>query len=347
MNYSWLLLFLSCVGGRETTAYLRGSSAMEEEELHWKSFLTFQEKFHKNYGSAEEWNSRYSIFRDNLIDIWKHNALPNQNFTLGINAFTDLTNEEFKRFYASGLTTSSSLSSSVGSFGCKPFVPSSSSSSIDWRSNGIVNPVRDQGQCGSCWAFSTTSNAESVWAISSGKLYDLSEEWLVDCATGVGYFNMGCNGGNIDSALKYMINEGQCLETAYPYQAGTSQTAGKCHDCVNPPPNVHFSACYDVKSGDQVALKSAVSLNPVVVAIDASSKYFQSYSSGTLDSKELCGSELNHAVEIVGFTADSWIVRNSWGSDWGDAGYVQIHKSGSTADTGVCGIASQPSFLAV
>ena len=334
----FLTLFVSSAYAEFT---LRGSN----ETYHWKEFTFFQQKFGKTYSSLEELETRFAIFRSNLIDILNHNnGEHNVSFTLGVNQFSDLTNQEFRELYtAPGIEP-------LGSYGCKSFSSTASGApnNVDWRTKGVVNSVRDQGQCGSCWAFATTANAESVWAISSGKLLDLSEEFLVDCASGVGYFNLGCNGGQPDSAFKYMINNGQCYETNYPYKAGTTKTAGTCQTC-NPAP-VHFSACYDVASNNQVALMNAVAKQPVAVAIDAGTRYFQSYSGGILDSTA-CGNELNHAVEIVGYGSengvDYWIVRNSWSSSWGEQGYVRIKKSSSTNDEGICGIASQPSFLAV
>lgn len=315
-----------------------------DEDFHWKEFTLFQERFSKHYTSIEELENRFDIFRKNFVAILKHNSDITQNFTMGVNKFTDLSPEEFREQYLGNLR------SKLGSYGCKAFSSSASDApfSIDWRSKGVVNSVRDQGQCGSCWAFATTANAESVWAISSGQLLDLSEEFLVDCASGVGYFNLGCNGGMPDSAFKYMINNGQCSESSYPYTAGTTKTAGSCQKCSEAP--VHFSSCYDVKPNDQVSLKGAVSKQPVAVAIEADTRYFQSYSGGILDSSS-CGTTMDHAVEIVGYGTengiDYWNVRNSWGVSWGEKGYVRIKKTSSTNDIGICGIAQEPSFLAV
>ena len=177
----------------------------------------------------------------------------------------------------------------------------------------------------------------------------MSEEYLVDCATGVGYFNMGCNGGQPDSALKYMIKNGQCTEASYPYTSGVSKKAGDCQKCTSA--DVKFSSCYDVKPNDQVSLKVAVSKQPVVIAIEADTKYFQSYSSGILTDGIKCGTTLDHAVEIVGYGTengiDYWKVRNSWSSTWGEQGYVRIQKSSSTDDIGVCGISAEPSYISV
>jgi C1A family cysteine protease len=205
MKLTVLLLLVANVFGQTK---LRGfdtgiieSELVTIDESHWKEFTNFQEKFSKRYSTIQELESRFAIFKNNLVGILAHNADLSQNFTMGINQFTDLTPEEFKAQYIGGLKTE------VGSYGCKSFSSTDFNlpASIDWRTKGVVNSVRDQGQCGSCWAFATTANAESVWAISKGQLLDLSEEFLVDCASGAGYFNMGCNGGQPDSAFKYMI----------------------------------------------------------------------------------------------------------------------------------------------
>jgi cathepsin L len=309
-----------------------------------KQFSNFQERFSKRYDSLKEIDARFQIFRENLRNIILHNLDHTQNFTMGINQFTDLTPQEFKDQYVGG------MKAPLGSYGCKSFSSGASGvpSSIDWRQKGVVNPVRDQGQCGSCWAFATTANAESVWAISKGQLLDLSEEFLVDCASGVGYYNLGCNGGQPDSAFKYMINNGQCTESSYPYKAGTTKTAGTCQKCTSA--GVSFSGCYDVTSKDQVALMAAVAKQPVVIAIEADTRYFQSYSGGILDSTT-CGTSLDHAVEIVGYGSengvDYWIVRNSWSNSWGEQGYFRVKKTSSTNDIGICGVAAEPSFLVV
>jgi len=316
-----------------------------EDNDEWGQFISFYEKYRKRYETIEEVENRYQIFRHNLRNIILHNLDTNQNFTMAINQFTDLTPAEFKAYYASGYDK-------LQSFGCSSFTPSTRAVLpvvVDWINAGVVNSVRDQGKCGSCWAFATTANAESVWAIHSGKLYDLSEEYLVDCAGGFGYFNMGCNGGNPDSAFKYMINNGQCTDDSYPYTSGTGTSSETCQKCTSA--GVKFTSCYDVKANDQLALKYAVAAQPVVIAIEADTRYFQSYSSGILTDAVKCGTNLDHAVEIIGYGSengiDYWKVRNSWGTSWGESGYVRIQRSSSTNDAGVCGIAAEPSFISV
>jgi C1A family cysteine protease len=144
-----------------------------------------------------------------------------------------------------------------------------------------------------------------------------------------------------------MINNGQCTESSYPYKAGTTKTAGTCQKCTTA--QVHFSGCSDVAPKDQVSLMAAVAKQPVVIAIEADTRYFQSYSGGILDSTA-CGTSLDHAVEIIGYGSengvDYWTVRNSWG-DWGEQGYFRLKKTSSTNDIGICGLAAEPSFLVV
>ena len=309
----------------------------------WKHFTNFQERFSKKYSSLFELETRFKIFVSNFHDIMNHNLDQTQNFTLGVNQFSDLTSEEFKSMYVSG------LKSNVGSSNCKSFSSSASNApdSIDWRNKGAVTSVKDQGQCGSCWSFSSTGAIEGAWAISKNQLVDLSEQELVDCATGIKYNSHGCNGGQMDGAFKFVIEHGQCADSEYPYTSGVSQTGGSCKSCSN---IAHLSSCSDVKPNDQISLKAATAQQPVSIAIEADTRYFQSYSGGILDSAS-CGTNLDHGVLIVGYGEDSgkkyWLVKNSWGSSWGEAGYLKIARSDSTNDAGICGIAMDPSFPSV
>jgi C1A family cysteine protease len=310
----------------------------------WKSFVSFQSRFKKIYPSETELQQRFQIFKENVITIFQHNLEKKENYTMGINQYTDLTSTEFEKDVIRGGFIGTTESSSLrGKSKCSQYsyqqikVPSS----IDWRELGAVTPVKDQGQCGSCWSFSATGAMEGAWSIHTGNLVSLSEEQLVDCSKRYG--NLGCNGGLMDNAFQYAIDTGMCVESDYPYTA----SAGSCQSTCEP--EVTITDCADVPANNQLALKEAVSFGPVSIAIEADTRIFQSYSSGVITSSS-CGTELDHGVLIVGYGTepetqiDYWLVKNSWSSSWGDEGYVKIERSDSTNDIGICGIAAQPSF---
>jgi len=215
----------------------------------------------------------------------------------------------------------------------------------DWRTKGAVTPIKDQGQCGSCWAFSTTGSFEGAWALKAGnKLLSLSEQQLVDCSSAYG--NQGCNGGLMDQAFQYIIaNNGIASESAYPYQAVTNQ-------CMSPlPPMVATLSSYkDVKQYSESSLLTAAAIGPVSVAIEADQESFQFYQSGIYADPN-CGTQLDHGVLVVGWGQTSakvnyWIVKNSWGVSWGDKGYIYMAR-GINAPYGICGIAMEPSYPVV
>jgi len=224
--------------------------------------------------------------------------------------------------------------------------------SIDWRSKGAVATVKDQGQCGSCWAFSATGALEGAYQIKTGKLVDYAPQHFVDCDNRQNSKNkgsdMGCNGGLMDSAFSWASkNGGLCEWTDYPYTSGTSKSSGTCKDTTCGKKADHSPKSYtDVAKNSDSAMVSALNKQPVAVAIEADTKEFQLYKSGIFTAK--CGANLDHGVLAVGYGHDSasnldyYIVKNSWGTSWGDKGYIYFQKGGNMPKEGQCGILSGP-----
>ena len=334
--FKLIVLFASFCGALSQQGFLRGNFLNRLDD--WTEFGKFQEKFIKKYESLEDFEHRFGIFRSNLKNILLHNLDSTQNFTMSVNAYTDLSPAEFKERFTGGFSAVKKTSS------CAVYKPSGSSvpGALDWRAKGGVTSVKNQGQCGSCWSFSSSGAMEGAWAIKTGELISLSEQQLVDCSKKYG--NMACKGGLMDSAFEYAIDTGMCADEAYPYTSGVTKEASSCHSCSSV---ATFSSCADVPANNQVDLKAAVAFGPVSIAIEADTSVFQSYSSGVITSSK-CGTNLDHGVLIVGYGEESgikyWLVKNSWGTSWGDQGYVKIERSDSTNDAGICGIAMQPSF---
>ncbi|KAJ6679066.1 CYSTEINE PROTEASE [Salix purpurea] len=294
-------------------------------------------KHGKNYNALGEKENRFEVFKDNLMFIDQHNS-ENRTYTVGLNRFADLTNEEYRSMYL-GTRTGHKKRLSKTSDRYAPRVDDSLPDSVDWRKEGAVAEVKDQGGCGSCWAFSTIAAVEGVNKIVTGDLIVLSEQELVDCDNS---YNEGCNGGLMDYAFEFIINNGGIdTEDDYPYLGRD----GKCDTFRKNARVVSIDSYEDVPVNDETALTKAVANQPISVAIEAGGRSFQFYESGIFTGQ--CGTNLDHGVAAVGYGTekgkDYWIVRNSWGKSWGESGYLRMERN-IASPAGKCGIAVEPSY---
>jgi cathepsin L len=289
----------------------------------------------KKYSSEAEFNHRFRIYRENLAFIENHNR-QNLGFTVAMNKFGDLTAEEFGLQFLGTKIDASNLIQEDPFVADPHFV---AADTVDWRTKGAVTGIKDQGQCGSCWAFSTTGSVEGAWQIKKGTLVSLSEQNLVDCSSAQG--NEGCNGGLMDSAFQYIIsNNGIDTEASYKYTARD----GNCK-FNKATVGATISSFKDVQAKSEAALQQAIqSVGPVSVAIDASHSSFQFYSSGVYYEKSCSPTQLDHGVLAVGFgtqsSSDYYIVKNSWGTSWGMQGYILMSRNKNNN----CGIATMSSY---
>ncbi|CAF0930193.1 unnamed protein product [Rotaria sordida] len=300
----------------------------------------WKEAHNKHYSNAEE-HLRRAIWENNLKIVEQHNLqadLGIHTYWLGMNKYADLTVDEFVKIL-DGFNSKmqGQRRQSYQTFTSDPNVELPDT--VDWRKKGDVVPVKNQGQCGACWAFSAVGSIESAYAIKTGKLVSLSEQQLVDCSGTYG--NMGCNGGLMDQAFEYVIGVGGIeTEDSYPYEAIDKR-------CVFNTSKVVVKVCgfIDIRSKDEAALQQAVAtIGPISVAIDASHSSFQLYKRGVYNEPACSQTQLDHGVLIIGYGIDSgkkyWLVKNSWSTSWGDHGYIKMTRNKNNQ----CGIATMASY---
>lgn len=305
------------------------------------SFSQFIKTHNKHYEDNELVN-RLNIYQSNLASIEAHNNNPQNTWQKGVNQFTDLTADEFKSLVSRPLKNRSH--NHDHNHKPTPIKPQPEPAPIipipsewDWTTQGAVTPVKDQGQCGSCWSFSAAEAIESAWFIKNKQLVTLSEQQIVDCDK----TDDGCNGGLVDNAFQYVINnKGLCSESSYSY-------IGKNKKCKSCQPVVSITGYVDVKPTEE-DLMQAIARQPVSVAIEADQTLFQAYSQGVLTAS--CGTNLDHAVVAVGYGTLNgqpyWKVRNSWGTTWGMDGYILLARN-VTQQGGQCGILMEANYPVV
>jgi len=302
-------------------------AALSEKEYQ-TAFTKWMQKHNKSY-AHDEHQYRYRVFRSNLDFVNTHNAKADKTFTVATNKFADLTSSEFNAIYK-GLK----VPKGYKHHGRRIPAPLRAPASVDWRTKGAVTPIKNQEQCGSCWAFSTTGSVEACHFLAAKKLVSLSEQNLVDCSTAQG--NQGCDGGLMTQAMDYIIsNKGIDTEGGYPYTAEDGTCSYSTSDI-----GATEAAYTNVQAGSESDLQNSVVKAPTSVAIDASQSSFQMYSSGVYNEPACSSTQLDHGVLAVGYGTDSgtdyWLVKNSWGTDWGMNGYIEMSRNANNQ----CGIAT-------
>ena len=305
----------------------------------FSEFLNFVETYEKVYHETEFYH-RYEIFKNNLHFISAHNNRQGMNYTVGVNRFADLTLDEFRDNFGGYNPATLQYRTQNKYFLGEHQASETSPSSVNWVTKGAVTPVKNQEQCGSCWAFSTTGAMEGAHYLKNNELVSFSEQQFVDCDHNG---DMGCNGGLPSQAIQYAVeNGGVETESNYPYTGSD----GTC-DFVKKEVSGKFSGYKSVQTNSNNDMMNALAQQPVSVAINAVQSSFQFYTSGVYDDPSCPSSmsELDHAVLAVGYGSDNgndyWLVKNSWSTQWGDQGYIKMAR-GKNVNT--CGILDVPVY---
>jgi len=290
---------------------------LANREKYEALFFEHVQKFQLSFSSGRDFVSRLEIFAARVDEIETHNAQPGASYKMGLNQFSHLTAAEFQDAVHLGSLRPPYLRKNAPMIHEAPLDMSSVPASVDWVSAGAVTPVKNQGNCGSCWSFSTTGSLEGIYYIKNKNLQSFSEQDMVSCDN----TDSGCNGGWMDTAFTWVQGKGGLpLETTYPYTSGTTGASGTCDKSKTTIfPGSAPTGFVDVQANSVNALMSAVAQQPVSIAIQADQASFQTYSSGVLTAK--CGQQLDHGVLVTGYGTlngvDYWQVKNSWGSSWG------------------------------
>ncbi|KQK08708.1 zingipain-2 [Brachypodium distachyon] len=292
-------------------------------------------KFGRVYTDANEKARRQAVFGANARYVDAVNRAGNRTYTLGLNEFSDLTDNEFAKThlgYREFRPETANISKGVDpGYGLAGNIPKS----FDWRTKGAVTEVKSQGGCGCCWAFAAVAATEGLVKIAKGTLISMSEQQVLDCTTG----NNTCKGGYMNDALSYVFASGG-LQTEEDYEYNAEK--GACRRDVTPNPATSVGhAEYMPLDGNEFLLQKLVARQPVVVAVEAYGTDFKNYGGGVFTGSPSCGQNLDHFFTVVGYGfADGgkqmyWLVKNQWGTSWGESGYMRIARGSSARNCGM------------
>jgi len=326
------------------SACLLASALAYKEDYVRLQFSKFKADHGKTYLTRSEETTRFSIFAENMKKIEAHNNAKMVSYKMGINQFSDMTQEEFSAHSLGGYKRMPQPEKNILK-AAKKINLKDLPESVDWRTKGAVSDVKNQGSCGSCWAFATTEMIESYAAIASGSMTELSSQQVTSCTPnsmacgGTG----GCRGSIPQLGYTYIQLFGHATEDSYPYVSGRTSDTEDCeYDVLDTMPVVGITG-YDTMTNDMEATMAHIAnVGPLAVAVDAGSWSF--YSGGVFSGCDYSDNiGLNHAVQLVGYGTDAaegdyWIVRNSWGSSWGENGYIRLQRESSLE----CGTNSTP-----
>jgi len=321
-----LLCFSLCASA--VSVFSQKQDTLTQQDGVSQEYRQYMSAFNKVY-SSEEIIIRAKIYSQKVAQINAHNVDSTQTYKRGVNQFTDWTDEETNEWLPL-LAEPPKSSVVVETLATLPQAPAS----VDWREKGAVNAVKDQGQCGVCWAFGSTAAVESAHFIATGKLVSMSESQQVTCNK-----EGGCN----ECAFQFLKTNAACTEESFPYECPEKRTCPKCVAAMSVIRNYTV-----IQASNEAALMAAVARQPVAIGIAASGS-FMSYSSGIFQGP--CPGGRNHAVAIIGYGSengmDYWIIRNSWGSGWGEKGYIRIRRNVPNVPDGLCLLATDASVPSI
>ncbi|XP_037480321.1 senescence-specific cysteine protease SAG39-like [Triticum dicoccoides] len=331
-SYWIVLLFTSscALNGALAARDLTDDPSMAARHEQWMG------KYGRKYSDATEKTRRLEVFKANVALIESANA-GNSKFWLEANQFADITEDEFRATHTGIETPVAADKGRSAGFRYANASLDDLPASVDWRTNGAVTPVKDQGQCGCCWAFSTVASMEGIVKLSTGKLVSLSEQELVDYDG----TDKGCEGGLMDNVFEFVVeNGGLATEADYPYTGADGST------CDSSTAAATITGHEDVPANDEASLLKAVAAQPVSLAVDGGDNLFRFYKGGVLSGS--CGTELDHGITTVGYSVAGdgtkfWVMKNSWGAGWGEDGFIRMERDVAD-EKGLCGLAMQPSY---